>query len=664
MLLPNLRILHCVVKELFYLIIGAHSAQSGKWVYHNSHLAIFTSHMSTSTESHAHAIIQTITSPQCSTMENKKSHTDLDLKSEEPHTIERLEDNIEYLKVSLNRIKLDSNTTQIGLLCLVILIGYLIFPYTNVYFLGVWVFMTIAWSFVNVIIVSKYGNEPEKHSINKTIKFNIAGGILHAIPLFIPELGITERCIITILYAGTSALSLNTNGAIEKLYSPYIFIILSSVAISWFLLLFNSDHVVKAILLLLIMINYVFLLKSLGKNAGTSILNELNLRKKQEQLNSQLDIALQKAEKSNESKTRFLASAGHDLRQPIHSISLFSASLAMEKLTPRAREIARHITTASETLAEELDSLLDLSKLDANMVTINKSIVSLQTQFSKLYNEFYTTAHKKGLKLEFAETNYHIHTDSISLMRILRNFIENAIKYTNKGSIFINADHINQAIQISVIDTGIGIDKARIDNIFDEFYQINNLNRDKRKGIGLGLSIVQRLTKLLGFTVNVNSEVNKGTTFTLVIPEEHIVQNTIKTNVANVHQTSTPVIAKNNHILIIDDEIQIIKGMEFLLSNYEFDISTATSYDTGLASGLRDLPDLIICDYRLDKHDGIKLISEIRAMYPHIPSFLVSGETSPDQLKKAQKHNIEILHKPVEKNLLLEQIKKYLQKTT
>lgn len=595
-------------------------------------------------------------------MESKNQNINSSLESKAKPPVQPLEQNEEYLLRSMARIKADVPNAQFGLFVLGLLICYLIYPYVDLAFLTLWFIGVAVCSLARYYISNQhYTAETIKPAYVKLSCSNAATGVLHSIPLFIPELTTIEHCTITMLYIGTSTVSLNSNAGIKKLYLAYILTLLPATAISWAILLTSQNHNIEGVILFVVMINYILLLISIGKNTNASILNELNLRKEQEELNNKLDTALQEAQQSNESKTRFLASASHDLRQPIHSISLFSAALGMQDLSPKAREITKHITTASQTLSEELDSLLDLSKLDANMVSIAKSTFSLNDKLSKLYNEFSTSALQKGLQLNIESCSLHVHTDRISLLRILRNFVGNAIKYTDQGSVSVRAERINDDIHIHVSDTGIGIEDDKQTKVFEEFYQVNNINRDKRKGIGLGLSIVQRLLKLLDFSVELKSKANEGSTFTLIIPSHSVIDNVEESIIKQTDDKPHIITQKHNHLLVIDDEIEIIKGMEFILSTYEFDVSTATSYDTGLASGLNNKPDLIICDYRLDKNDGIDLIRAIQKQHPGTPAFLVSGETSPEKLRRAHENNIEILHKPVNQKVLIEKIMYYLQ---
>jgi CheY-like chemotaxis protein len=367
----------------------------------------------------------------------------------------------------------------------------------------------------------------------------------------------------------------------------------------------------------------------------------------------QLSTALSSAESASRAKTRFLASASHDLRQPIHALSLFTGALQSRPLDQRTASIAGQIHKTVMALASQMDALLDISRLDAGVIQAAIAAVELNPLLHQLADEFGPQAERKGLQFTVANPDLPpVRTDPILLQRILRNLISNAINYTSTGSVDIRVERRGAVVRICVCDSGPGIPLAYRELIFEEFYQLHNPERDRSQGLGLGLAIVRRLTNLLGIALTLESSVGLGSTFSVDLPVA----------LAQDLPASEPTeeTADSGHhlrILVIDDEETIRLGMKMLFDEMGFNVCLATSTEGALAAAEQTRPDLVLADLRLRGDDtGLQAIAALRSHWPGLPALLISGDIAPDRLRQARDAGIELLHKPVNAELLRQTI--------
>ena len=367
-------------------------------------------------------------------------------------------------------------------------------------------------------------------------------------------------------------------------------------------------------------------------------------RRQQLELNHQLRAALEQAEAASRAKTRFLASASHDLRQPIHTLSLFGAALDMRPLDPASREIAQHMNTALQVLANQLDALLDISKLDAQVVKVNVTSVKLANMLQRIWKEFGPTADAKGLKMALrCPRDATVETDPLLLERIVRNLLDNAIKYTDAGCISLQVTREGDASFIELSDSGRGIPQAEQRRIFEEFYQLDNPERDRTKGLGLGLAIVRRLADLLRIQMEMRSAEGTGTTFILKLRAA-----TPPSAAASAPPPQVAVTPAQLHVLVIDDEAAVRVGMKTLLEGMGWRTTVTDCIEQALAAAKADKPDLVLSDLRLrGDSSGIEAICAIRKLFPDMPAILISGDIAPERLQEAEAAGIPLLHKPV-----------------
>lgn len=397
---------------------------------------------------------------------------------------------------------------------------------------------------------------------------------------------------------------------------------------------------------------YPLFLSAFARRIYAAFETQVQLRLRNTELNMKLTDQRDRAERAMQEKNRFLASASHDLRQPVHALGLFVASLEPYMEKREQRKLLDQIKRTNESLGSLFHGLLDLSKLDANVVEFNPVHFSLQPMVSLLCEEFREQVDRKGLDLiRQCPEDIVCFTDPALLERILRNLISNAINYTDEGHVIVRAGNSDSGkVLIECVDSGRGIPSAEQENIFSEYHQLENPERDRKKGLGLGLAIVRRLAELMGVHILLQSEPNYGSKFSVVVPPglKEAEPASLLAHIKPENQFSMTV-------LVIDDEEEILVGMNLLLSAWGCRVITAVSGDEVMAILQPDgLPDLILADFRLRDHEsGLDLITRIREEFnSEIPAYLVTGDTAAERLQQAANENVEILHKPVEPKIL------------
>ena len=393
----------------------------------------------------------------------------------------------------------------------------------------------------------------------------------------------------------------------------------------------------------------VFLLLQLvvAKKNQNTLDKSIVLRNENIELVEQLQIKNKKAEQANVAKTRFLAAASHDLRQPLHAMSIFLNVLSENNKDPEQAVVVDKIKKSSVSLENLLESLLDISKLDAGVINVDVKPFKIQTMFDVLRNEFKSIAAEKELDIHFMPTSLSLNTDMQIIERVLRNLISNAIRYTEKGKVLVGCRRKKNSVVLSVWDTGIGIDSDESDIIFEEFHQLDNLSRDRSKGLGLGLSIVKRLTALLGVELSLKSVPGKGSVFSVECPRS-FVEKTVPIDTTSVLIDSK---LSDKTIIVVEDEAEIRDALNMLLSSWGCRVLELTSVgDVKDKLSVNDKVDMILADYRLANHEtGVDVIHAIHELYhdEKIPAIIITGDTAPQRIKDAECSGFQIMHKPV-----------------
>jgi signal transduction histidine kinase/CheY-like chemotaxis protein len=354
------------------------------------------------------------------------------------------------------------------------------------------------------------------------------------------------------------------------------------------------------------------------------------------------------AEQANTAKSRFLAAASHDLRQPVHALSLFVAAMRPRTMDDEARELLDHIDDSVRAMGGLFGGLLDISRLDAGVVEVSRGPIAVQPLLERVCRDFEVLANAKGLQLALHRCSLSVMSDALLLERIVRNIISNAVTYTDRGRIVVGCRRGRRHLRIQVWDTGRGIPRHEQEHVFQEFYQLGNPERDRTKGVGLGLAIVRRLMLLLGHSLTVRSEPGQGSLFQIGAP----CADAAAVQAAQTGEFPSPFLAHGvGLILVIDDEVSIQIAMKSLLEGWGYEAITAGSCEEMLEriATHRTAPRLIISDYRLrDNASGIDAIERLRNEYnDEIPGMLITGDTAADRLREAQESGFLLLHKPV-----------------
>jgi signal transduction histidine kinase len=368
------------------------------------------------------------------------------------------------------------------------------------------------------------------------------------------------------------------------------------------------------------------------------------------------------AEQAVFAKDKFLAAASHDLRQPLHAQGLYLDAIETY-VQSKGVEHLQALRRTNDALSNLFNSLLDVSRLNAGIVEVQNCHARLHGIVSPLHEEFKTHAAEKQLSLTLDCPNLTVFTDPLLLGRILRNLLANAIRYTETGGVTLACRPTgNDTVRIAVTDTGIGIPESEQANIFDEYYQLDNPERDRSKGLGLGLAIVKKLCGLLGLPIACTSQPGKGSTFTLEVPlgdADLLEQTQAASAVASV---------AGAHVLVIDDEQEILHSMGYLLGSWGCLTITAEStreaVDKLTRTGLQ--PDLIIADYRLrEGRTGAQAIATVRQhCRREVPAMIITGDTSEERLREANASGLYLLHKPVAPGRLRTVMHQLLQQAT
>jgi|GEM_PF-532530 len=354
--------------------------------------------------------------------------------------------------------------------------------------------------------------------------------------------------------------------------------------------------------------------------------------------------ARDRAEQANVAKSRFLAAASHDLRQPLQALVMFFDLLSRRNRDPKLSDLIDKIGQSLGAFQDMLNTLLDISKLDAGIMHPETGPVALGPVLARLDDEFAPMAEAAGLILVTMPTGLVALTDQGLLERMLRNLLSNAIQYTQRGRVLLGCRRSGTAIRLQVHDTGIGIPEDQLEAIFGEYYQIDNLARDRHHGLGLGLAIVHRLSRLLDHPVRVRSMPGRGTMFEVEVPRAHAP--------AVAATWPVPVAAASSGLIaLLDDNPEVLRALQMSLEGFGHQVIAAT--DTGrLAHTLRQSgrsPDIIMADFRLAGGDtGSDAIRVLRAHFgADIPGILLTGDTSPERLREATGSGFRLLHKPI-----------------
>jgi two-component system, sensor histidine kinase len=366
------------------------------------------------------------------------------------------------------------------------------------------------------------------------------------------------------------------------------------------------------------------------------------------------DVARESADRANQGKSRFLATASHDLRQPLQTLSLLNGMLRRAIAEPVAAEALVQQELAIGSMSRLLNALLDISKLESGAIKPDPIDFSVSGLFEELRLEFAGLASSRGLTLKVSGSDDYAHSDRALVEQILMNLLSNAIKYTRAGWISLRCVlDASSLLRIEVEDTGIGIPADQLRLIYDEFYQIGVPTNSSREGYGLGLSIVQRLVTLLSAKLEVRSEVGKGSVFSLTLPAGHAVKQQRKIDDRGSTQGHKGAV----HILLVEDDAAVRTATRLLLKSEGYVVSAAESLTDALER-VREMTqvDLILTDYHLpDGASGLDVIAAIRAELANpLKAVLITGDTSSAVAELRRDPLLRVASKPIRAEDLLQ----------
>ena len=356
----------------------------------------------------------------------------------------------------------------------------------------------------------------------------------------------------------------------------------------------------------------------------------------------------EQAETATLAKSRFLAAASHDLRQPSHALGMFVARLGQLQMEPQMRQLVDNLETSVLAMQDLLDGLLDLSRLDAGNVPVRMGPVDLNALLGSVQLALQSMAEAKGLRLRIRPTSLWGRSDALLLQRMLFNLVVNAIRYTEHGSVLVTCRPRGSGVCIEVRDSGIGIPAEHHEDIFKEFYQLANRAGDRNFGLGLGLNIVQRSAALLGHPLGLRSQIGCGTRFSILLERE--LPGAALAQHAVDHLAPTPGDVSGLQVLLIEDNVNARAAVQELLQSWGCRVQVAANKREALQR-LQEAgaPDVILSDYHLGAHEtGIECIVALRARAGvELPACLMSGETHADFLQEVKVAQLPLLHKPV-----------------
>ncbi|MGS2721621.1 PAS domain-containing hybrid sensor histidine kinase/response regulator [Paraglaciecola aestuariivivens] len=360
--------------------------------------------------------------------------------------------------------------------------------------------------------------------------------------------------------------------------------------------------------------------------------------------NLALDEARREAEKANDSKSKFLAAAGHDLMQPFNAASLF-ASLIKEKASSQDMlDMSNNLIQSLNNAEELLSTLLDMTRLDSGVLTTNIQAFKINDILAPLVKEFSLIAQRKGIQIHYVPSSCCVVSDRKLLRRVLQNLISNAVRYTDSGKVLVVAKRQNAFIKVRVYDTGKGIAKHQQQEIFKEFNQLDK--QPNNQGLGLGLTIVERISALLGHPIALKSDVDKGSCFEITVPKGAKSQTTIIKDSSTVTVSNQLLLGKQ--VMVIENDLDTLAAVERLLSSWGAKVTAVNNIQDAIDKS-QHCPDLLFLDYHLNNGEtGILAAVEVRKKWnKSIPAVLSSADRTEETRKQAIDNQLHYLPKPI-----------------
>jgi signal transduction histidine kinase/CheY-like chemotaxis protein len=474
--------------------------------------------------------------------------------------------------------------------------------------------------------------------------------------------GTFEKITLLLMLSTYSLGSVQILATQQLLFLPFVSLVFLPAVVRVALDTTQPDHLALATVMLLLFAATVLM----GHTYRGALADAVALRLRTEELAAQLAVQKERAEQAravaetaNRAKTQFFAAASHDLRQPLHAMGLFAEALRQRSHDPQVLPLVHSINESVDALESLFAELLDITRIDSGGVDVQPQPVPMRDVFARLRLHFEPIAFEKGLQLEFRGGTHVAFTDAVVLERMLRNLVSNAIRYTHDGGVLVSCRMRRAGLLLQVWDSGIGIAPEHLPRVFDEFYQVQRsaIDAGQRKGLGLGLAIVQRLARLLATQVQVRSRVGHGTVFSFVVPAGQPLRSFDAEVTAAAKVSATPSL-NGRCIVVVEDDPSVREGLVVLLQGWGARVQAfdgMQSVQAWLAAPVFAPPDLLIVDYRLPgEATGLDVLATVRAACGarRVPAIVVSGSTMGGLESQAADRDYHLLVKPVLPNKL------------
>ena len=487
---------------------------------------------------------------------------------------------------------------------------------------------------------------PIEKRLRAAVWWGVLPGLCHgAGAVFMVRMDAASDAFITMILLSLAAGSASTAYAVARMCTAYLVCVIGPVALAWALGGTWQDLAIAALVIL-----YLFVqLRFAGQNRrmledafrmrlqNNDLLDKLSLER--EAMAQARDAAV----RADLSKSRFLAAASHDLRQPLQSLTLNSGALARMPLDSASRAVAQEMATEIDALRQMLDGLLDISQLDAGAAKPRLQKIPVRLFLESVCVGFQPSAAAKGLRLSFTSPPDLVMASDVDMLRrVLSNLLDNALKFTTAGEIQVAARQAEGAIRMTVRDTGVGIDVTDQERVFEDLVQLRNPQRDRRHGHGLGLGIVRRLVHVLGIGYSVESRIGQGTTVLLEIPDA---TSDVPVVSARADDSRPGLVARQ--VLVVDDDAAVRRAYEHALSSLHCLVRSVATMDEALELVRRQSIEVVIVDYRLGDTNGLDGILRLRELNARLPAILVSADASVAMRADAARLGVPCLRKPV-----------------
>lgn len=560
-------------------------------------------------------------------------------------------------RLELRQIRRNYMTAVWGYTALSALMAWIIYSFTKDQRAVNWFITMLA---ISLICTATYRLKRDSLSDTpeKIIRITLAFLVVHSVTfayilfIFIPEGSPEMVMLLTIITISLAAGVMALTASFIRAFFASAYPSMSILSVSLFL---HDDAIYQwlSLSVLLILLALTWFSRALSQTIRRS--SELGQQNKS--LIRELRSALIQTDEANRAKSVFLASASHDLRQPLHALGLLTETLGGTNMQPQQSEIHQLMMSAIDSTRGMLDSLLNISKLDAGAISAQPKPFLVQSVLKKLEAELAPTADEHKLIYRSRDTIVAAHSDPVIVELILRNLIANAIRYTHEGGLLVACrSQKSSRLVVEVWDTGVGIPEINQGEIFSEFQQLDNPERDSQKGFGLGLAIAQGLAATINTKITLESTVDQGSVFRFELPASNAKV------IEDIPDNINPINFSGQSVLVVDDDASVRASMQSLMQSWGCICSSAENAKDGIAAlGENDL-DILLVDYRLrDGQTGRDAIDQIRKHFARqVPAIIITGDTSTERIKEAQAVDALLLHKPASTRQLQRMMRKLL----